>query len=72
ASFLKIFKFLAKGKTFGSDEIIILLTGSIVALVVSIIAIKFLLNYFKKKEFTDFGWYRVILGAILIGFWLFS
>ena len=72
ASFLKIFKFLAKGNTFGSEEIIILLTGSIVAFVVSIIAIKFLLNYLKKNDFTVFGWYRVILGAILIGYWLFS
>ena len=72
ASFLKIFKFLAKGNPFGSEEIIILLTGSIVAFVVSIIAIKFLLNYLKKNDFTVFGWYRVILGAILIGYWLFS
>ncbi|PQC02761.1 undecaprenyl-diphosphate phosphatase, partial [Enterococcus faecalis] len=62
----------AKGNTFGSEEIIILLTGSIVAFVVSIIAIKFLLNYLKKNDFTVFGWYRVILGAILIGYWLFS
>ncbi|MDN3194229.1 MULTISPECIES: undecaprenyl-diphosphate phosphatase, partial [Enterococcus] len=44
----------------------------IVAFVVSIIAIKFLLNYLKKNDFTVFGWYRVILGAILIGYWLFS
>ena len=71
ASFLKSLNF-TKGNTFGSEEIIILLTGSIVAFVVSIIAIKFLLNYLKKNDFTVFGWYRVILGAILIGYWLFS
>lgn len=72
ASFLKIVKFVMKGNSFGFNEIFILLTGSIVAFVVSIIVIKFLLNYLKRNDFTAFGWYRIILGVLLISYWLFS
>lgn len=70
-SFLKIFKFLVKGNMFGLEEIIILIIGFIVVFVVFIIVIKFLLNYLKKNDFIVFGWYCVILGVILIGYWLF-
>ncbi|OJG75919.1 undecaprenyl-diphosphatase [Enterococcus quebecensis] len=72
ASFLKILKFVLKGNSFGFTEIFILLTGSIVAFVVSVIVIKFLLNYLKRNDFTAFGWYRIILGVLLISYWLFS
>ncbi|MBO0473296.1 undecaprenyl-diphosphatase [Enterococcus sp. DIV0840] len=72
ASFLKIVKFVMKGNSFGFSEIFILLTGSIVAFVVSIIVIKFLLNYLKRNDFTAFGWYRIVLGVLLISYWLFS
>lgn len=72
ASFLKIVKFVMKGNSFGFGEIIILLMGSVVAFVVSIIVIKFLLNYLKRNDFTAFGWYRIILGVLLISYWLFS
>ncbi|MTD38747.1 undecaprenyl-diphosphate phosphatase [Erwinia sp. CPCC 100877] len=72
ASFLKIGKFIMKGNSFTFDETFILLAGSIVAFIVSIIVIKFLLNYLKRNDFTVFGWYRVILGVLLISYWLFS
>ena len=72
ASFLKIIKFIAKGNSFSFNETVVLLTGSIVAFVVSIIVIKFLLNYLKRNDFTVFGWYRIILGVLLISYWLFS
>ncbi|MEI5995491.1 undecaprenyl-diphosphate phosphatase [Candidatus Enterococcus mansonii] len=72
ASFLKIVKFIMKGNSFGFSETFILLTGSLVAFVVSIIVIKFLLNYLKRNDFTAFGWYRIILGVLLISYWLFS
>ncbi|MBP2100133.1 undecaprenyl-diphosphate phosphatase [Enterococcus rivorum] len=72
ASFLKIVKFLAKGNSFGFSEIFILLVGSIVAFLVSVIVIKFLLNYIRRNDFTAFGWYRIVLGVFLIGYWLFS
>lgn len=72
ASFLKIVKFLMKGNPFVFSEFIILLVGAVVAFFVSIIVIKFLLNYIRKNDFTVFGWYRIILGVLLISYWLFS
>ncbi|MDT2612253.1 undecaprenyl-diphosphate phosphatase [Enterococcus dongliensis] len=72
ASGLKIVKFLLKGNSFGISEIIVLLIGMVTAFIVSIIAIKFLLNYIKRNDFTVFGWYRIILGIILIGYWLIA
>ncbi|AQP53229.1 undecaprenyl-diphosphatase [Vagococcus penaei] len=70
ASLLKIGKFLYRGNSFGSTEIVLLSVGSIVAFVVSIIAIKFLMGYIKKHDFKAFGWYRIILGIIIIIYWL--
>jgi len=49
---------------------VILLTGTIVSFIVSVIAIRFLMNYIKRNDFTVFGWYRIVLGVILIGYWL--
>lgn len=69
ASLLKIVKFMLEGNVFGSQEIIVLLVGTIVSFVISILSIKFLMNYIKKNDFTAFGWYRIILGVILIGYW---
>ncbi|GKX32218.1 undecaprenyl-diphosphatase 1 [Vallitalea longa] len=63
ASLLKILKF---GFAFTSLEALVLLTGMIVAFVVSIIAIKFLVGYIKKHDFQAFGWYRIVLGLIVI------
>ncbi|MBP1045483.1 undecaprenyl-diphosphate phosphatase [Enterococcus sp. BWM-S5] len=72
ASLLKIAKFLMKGNPFVFSEFIILLVGAVVAFFVSIIVIKFLLNYIRKNDFTVFGWYRIVLGVLLISYWLFS
>lgn len=63
ASALKLVKF---GFNFTSEELIILFVGLVFAFVVSIIAIKFLMGYIKKHDFKVFGWYRIILGAIVL------
>lgn len=63
ASLLKIIKF---GLNFTGTEIAVLLTGMISAFVVSIIAIKFLMGYIKTKDFKAFGYYRIVLGIIVI------
>ena len=63
ASALKLVKF---GLNFTGAEMIYLLVGMIVAFVVSIISIKFLMNYIKKNDFKAFGWYRIILGIVVI------
>jgi undecaprenyl-diphosphatase len=63
ASLLKIVKF---GLAFTSTEVIVLVLGMATAFVVSVWAIKFLVGYIKKHDFTVFGIYRIILGAIVI------
>lgn len=63
ASALKLVKF---GFDFTSQELVILFVGLVSAFVVSILAIKFLMSYIKKHDFTVFGWYRIILGAAVI------
>lgn len=70
ASGWKLFKFFHAGNSFEGDELTILLIGSLISFLVSIVAIKFLLNYIKTNDFKPFGWYRIILGVILIGYWL--
>ena len=61
ASLLKILKF-----GFTSAELMILLAGMITAFIVSIIAIKFLMNYIKKNNFKVFGYYRIVLGILVL------
>ena len=55
---------------FNSAEVALLAIGMIVAFVLSIIAIKFLMSYIKKHDFKVFGWYRIILGIAVIGYFL--
>ena len=69
ASGLKLVKFLAKGGVFTLGEVGTLLVGCIVAFVVSILAIRFLMDYVKKHTFTVFGWYRIALGILVLGIW---
>lgn len=63
ASLLKLVKF---GFDFTGSEIAILAAGMITAFIVSVFVIKFLMDYIKKHDFTVFGWYRIILGALVI------
>jgi undecaprenyl-diphosphatase len=63
ASLLKVLKF---GFTFTATEIAILAIGMITAFAVSLIVIKFLMGYIKKHDFKVFGWYRIILGILVI------
>jgi undecaprenyl-diphosphatase len=67
ASLLKLIKF---GLAFTGTEIIILIVGCVVSFVVSIIAIKFLMGYIKKHDFKAFGWYRIILGILVLGYFI--
>ena len=63
ASLLKIVKF---GFAFTGAQLAVLLLGMAVAFGVSVLAIKFLVGYIKKHDFTVFGWYRIALGAIVL------
>ncbi|MBQ2014996.1 MAG: undecaprenyl-diphosphatase, partial [Peptococcaceae bacterium] len=59
------------GFAFTMAETVILLTGMIVAFVVSILAIKFLMSYIKKNDFKAFGYYRIVLGILVLGYFNF-
>ena len=65
ASLLKILKF---GLVFSASEVVLLLVGMVVAFVVSIVVIKLLLGYIRRHSFTVFGWYRIILGIVVLAF----
>lgn len=65
ASLLKILKF---GLVFSTSEAVLLLVGMVVAFVISIVVIKWLLGYIRKHSFTVFGWYRIILGIVVLAF----
>ena len=63
ASLLKIVKF---GFAFSSLELVVLAVGTIVSFLVSMVVLKFLMAYIKKHDFQVFGWYRIVLGAIIL------
>ena len=69
ASFLKIIKF---GFAFSAMEFVILINGMITAFTVSLLVIKFLMDFIKKHNFNIFGIYRIILGAIVLATYIFS
>lgn len=69
ASFLKIVKF---GFEFTDMEIAVLCTGMVTAFLVSIIAIRFLLKFIKNNSFKSFGWYRIALGILVIGYFVIT
>lgn len=69
ASLLKLVKF---GFSFTSMELAILATGMISAFVVSILAIKFLMGYIKKNDFKSFGYYRIVLGVLVLAYFILT
>ena len=68
ASLLKILKF---GLSFTGTELVVLAIGMIVSFLVSIVSIKFLMGYVKRHDFKAFGVYRIILGILVIGYFMF-
>ncbi len=67
ASALKILKF---GLNFTAMELAVLIAGMVVAFLVSIVAIKFLIGYIRKHDFKAFGWYRIVLGIIVLAYFM--
>ena len=68
---IKVLQYFADGNTFNSAQLLILIIGMLVAFIVSVLAIKFLLAFIRKKDFKVFGYYRIILGvAVLLYFTL--
>ena len=65
ASLLKVVKF---GFDFSGLELTLLLVGTLVSFVVSLFVLKFLMGYIKKHDFKVFGWYRIVLGVVVLVF----
>ena len=65
ASLLKMVKF---GLHYTGAEIVIMVVGMVTAFIVSILSIKFLLSYIKTNDFKAFGWYRIVLGIVVIAY----
>ena len=67
ASFLKLLKF---GFAFSMWEIIILAAGTLVAFITSLVAIRFLVSFVRRHSFAVFGYYRIVLGVLVLGYFL--
>lgn len=63
ASLLKVLQY---GFAFSGSELLVLAVGMITAFLVSIVVIRFLMDYIKKHDFQAFGWYRIVLGIIVL------
>lgn len=66
ASLLKVIKYIAAGVAMTGSELVILVIGTLVAFIVSVFVIKFLMSYIKKHDFKVFGWYRIVLGILVL------
>ena len=69
---LSVLKLLKFGFVFMGAELMTLVIGSVVAFVVSVLVIKFLMSYIKKHDFKVFGWYRIVLGVIVLLYFTFA
>ena len=69
ASLIKLLKF---GFTFTGMELAVLAVGTLTSFIVSIIAIKFLISYVRRHDFSLFGYYRIALGVIVIAYFLIA
>ena len=72
ASGIKLLKFFSEGAGMTGMEVAMLSVGCVVAFVVSILAIKFLMGYIKKNDFKVFGYYRIVLGVLVLGYFLIT
>ena len=72
ASLLKFVKFVKFGVPFGNAEILYLVLGMAVAFLVSLYSIRFLMSWVKKNDFKVFGYYRIVLGVIVLIWYVIS
>jgi undecaprenyl-diphosphatase len=71
ASAIKLLKFILTGVGITGNEIAVLIVGSVVSFIVSLLVIKGLMEYVRKHSFSAFGVYRIVLGAIVLLYFLF-
>ena len=65
---VKAVKFLAAGLVMSQVEIVVLVVGVVTAFAVSVLSIRFLMGYIKTNDFMPFGWYRIVVGAIVLAY----
>ena len=70
ASALKMLKFLLEGVSVTATDIGVLVVGCLVSFVVSLLVIKALMDYVRRHSFSAFGWYRIVLGVLVIGYFV--
>ena len=70
ASALKLVKYLLEGVSMTATEAGVLVVGCVVSLVVSLLVIKGLMEYVRKRSFAVFGYYRIVLGILVLGYFL--
>ena len=72
ASGLKFLKFLLEGVSATGTEVMVLVVGCVVSFIVSLLVIKALMEYVRKHSFSVFGVYRIVLGIVVIGYFLLT
>jgi len=70
ASLLKMAKFFLDGNSLCGEEITILLVGLVTAFLVSLLVIRYLMDYVRRHSFSAFGVYRIVLGLLVLGYFL--
>ncbi len=70
ATVYKLYQYIDEGNTFGNDQIALLVLGNMVAFVVAMLAIKGFISYLTKHGFRIFGWYRIVVGLLIIALYL--
>ncbi|MDT3403318.1 undecaprenyl-diphosphatase UppP [Mucilaginibacter terrae] len=63
----KLLDFFKDGHTFSGEEVKLLVIGNVVAFIVALLAIRTFITFLEKKGFVLFGWYRILVGAVIIG-----
>lgn len=69
---VKVVKFALSGLAMTQVEIMVLVVGIVTAFLMSVVSIKFLMGYIKKNDFTVFGWYRIAVGVLVLGYFAFE
>lgn len=67
-----LLKFVKLGWGYTGFEWVLLIVGSVVAYFVSLLCIRFLMGYVKRHDFKVFGWYRIVLGALVLAYWVYT
>jgi len=63
---VKVIKFIAAGIAMSLTEVVVLIVGVVTAFVMSVVSIRFLMGYIKKNDFEVFGWYRIVVGILVL------